>query len=290
MRALLEALRPRQWVKNLFVGAPLVFSKNLGDPRQALRAVAAVAIFCGLSSAVYLWNDLIDVDKDRAHPVKRKRPIADGRLPVPVARGAAATLAAAGLAMAFLLHPAYAAYAFTYLAINVGYSLWLKRIVYVDVLCIASGFLLRVLAGGHAIDVHVSGYLLLCTGLLACFLGFGKRAHELAAAGARATQQRAVLSSYRADVLRWMLYVTAALTFVCYVAYTRSPHTVEFFATNRMVWTAPCAAFGLGRFLWLVSAHPSADSPTEEMLKDGLFLLNLLIFGCAVTMIIYLRH
>src|SRR5260370_22788848 len=192
MRALLEAARPRQWVKNLFVGAPLVFSKHLGDSRQALRALGAVAIFCALSSAVYLWNDIVDVEKDRAHPRKRHRPIADGRLPLPMARVAAATLAAGGLALAFALDGGFAACAGGYLAINVAYSLRLKRVVYVDVLCIAAGFLLRVLGGGYAIDVWVTRYLLLCTGLLACFLPLGKRAHARASSGPRASEHRAV--------------------------------------------------------------------------------------------------
>jgi 4-hydroxybenzoate polyprenyltransferase len=290
MRALLEATRPRQWVKNLFVAAPLIFSKHLGDTHQALRALGAVLIFCALSSAVYLWNDIVDVDKDRAHPRKRQRPIADGRLPLPTARIAAATLAAGSLALALVLDGRFAACAAGYLAINVAYSLALKHVVYVDVLCIAAGFLLRVLAGGYAIDVWVTRYLLLCTGLLACFLGLGKRAHELASSGARAVEQRAVLSSYRQDVLRWTLYGTALLTFAAYVAYTRAAHTINFFGTTRMVWTAPCAAVGLWRFMGLVNDDPRADSPTEEMLKDAPFVVNLLVWAAAVTAIIYFRH
>jgi 4-hydroxybenzoate polyprenyltransferase len=289
MRALLEAARPRQWVKNLFVAAPLVFSKHLGDTRQLLRALFAVAIFCALSSAVYLWNDIVDVEKDRAHPVKRRRPIADGRLSLAVAQVAAATLAAGSLALGLLLDGAFAGCAAGYLALNVAYSLRLKRVVYLDVLCIATGFLLRVLAGGYAIDVWVTRYLLLCTGLLACFLGFGKRAHELATAGADAARQRAVLSMYRQDVLRWALVATGAATFLAYVAYTRAPHTVDFFGTTRMVWTAPCAAVGLWRFLSLVNDGERADSPTEEMLKDVPFILNLVVWAAAVMAIIYFR-
>jgi 4-hydroxybenzoate polyprenyltransferase len=290
MRALLEAVRPRQWIKNLFVAAPLVFSKHLGDPRDLARALAAVAIFCGLSSAVYLWNDLVDVEKDRAHPRKCKRPIADGRLPIPTAKVAAATLAAGGLALGSVLDSTFALLAAGYLLLNVAYSLYLKRIVYVDVLCLSTGFILRVLAGGYAIDVYVTRYLLLCTALLACFLGFGKRAHELASSGARAIEQRPVLRGYRAGVLRWALFATGVCTFASYVLYTRAPHTIRFFGTTRMVWTAPFAAIGLGRFWWLVNGETTADSPTEEMLKDVPFVVNLLVWAAAVMVIIYFRQ
>jgi decaprenyl-phosphate phosphoribosyltransferase len=287
--AILQAARPRQWVKNLFVAAALVFSKHLGDARQFLRALSAVAIFSVVSSGVYLWNDLVDVEKDRAHPRKRNRPIASGRLPLPAARAAAATFAAGGLACAALLDFNFALCVAAYLIINVAYSLWLKKVVYVDVLCIASGFILRVLAGGYAIDVWVTRWLVLCTGLLACFLGFGKRAHELAQAGERGHEQRPVLRGYNPTVLRWALILIGLLTFASYVMYTLAPHTVAFFGTHRMVWTAPCALIGLGRFLWLVNADPHADSPTEEMIRDVPFMLNLAVWAAAVTAIIYLR-
>jgi 4-hydroxybenzoate polyprenyltransferase len=288
MRALLEACRPRQWVKSVFVAAPLVFAKQLADPRLSLRALAAVAIFCALSSAVYLWNDLVDIDKDRAHPLKQKRAIASGRLSVGTARIAAATLAAGALALSSLLDWRFAACALAYLVNNVAYSLVVKRVVYADVLSIATGFLLRVAAGAFAIDVHASGYLFLCTGLLASYLGFGKRAHELALAGERARQQRAVLESYRPSVLRAALYLTGAATFVSYVLYTRAEHTVQFFGTTRMLWTAPFAAFGLVRFFVLVE-RARGESPTEEILKDAPFVLNLLTWAAAITLIIYFR-
>jgi len=288
MRALLEACRPRQWVKNLFVAAPLVFAKRLTDPRPSLRALAAVAIFCLVSSAVYLWNDLIDVEKDRVHPHKQKRPIASGRLSTGNARIASATLAAGALALSWLVDWRFAACVLAYLVNNVAYSLLIKRVVYLDVLSIAGGFLVRVAAGAFAVDVQASGYLFLCTGLLATYLGFGKRAHELALAGERAGEQRAVLRAYRPSVLRMALYATAAATFVCYVLYTRAEHTVRFFGTTHMLWTAPFAAFGLLRFFVLVQ-RPKGESPTEEILKDAPFMLNLLTWAAAITLIIYLR-
>ncbi len=288
MRALLEACRPRQWVKNLFVAAPLVFAKRLADPRPSLRALAAVGIFCLVSSAVYLWNDLIDVEKDRVHPHKQHRPIASGRLSTGAARIASATLATLALALSWLVDHRFAACVLAYLVNNVAYSLVIKRVVYLDVLSIAAGFLLRVAAGAFAVDVEASGYLFLCTGLLATYLGFGKRAHELALAGERAAEQRDVLRAYRPSVLRGALWFTAAAAFASFVLYTRAEHTVRFFGTTRMLWTAPFAAFGLLRFYSLVQA-PRGESPTEEILKDAPFVLNLLTWSAAIILIIYFR-
>ena len=288
MRALLEACRPRQWVKNVFVAAPLVFAKQLSDPRPSLRALAAVGIFCLVSSAIYLWNDLIDVEKDRAHPLKQKRPIADGRLSVATARTASATLATTALVLAWLVDHRFAACVLAYIANNVAYSLVIKRVVYLDVLSIAAGFLLRVASGAFAVGVDASGYLFVCTALLATYLGFGKRAHELALAGERAHEQRAVLRAYRPNVLRAALWITAAAAFASFVLYTRAEHTVRFFGTTRMLWTAPFAAFGLLRFYALVQA-PRGESPTEEILKDAPFVLNILVWSAAVILIIYFR-
>lgn len=283
LTALLRAVRPRQWVKNLFVAAPLIFGKALRDEPRLLRAAAATALFCLVSSAVYLWNDLLDVEKDRLHPRKRLRPIAAGTLPIPVARVAAAVLATLGLALGWALDPWFAAAAATYLTLNVAYSLRLKHVPYVDVLIIASGFLLRVMAGGVAIAVYASGWLLLCTGLGACFLGFGKRSHELATAG---TGARKSLDGYDAKHLRIALWGTGLATLVAYLLYTLSAHTRVYFGTHHMVWTVPILALGMGRFVALTGS-PRADSPTDEMLRDPVFLATLVSGAAAVVAIIY---
>ena len=289
MRALIEACRPRQWVKNAIVAAPLVFAKQLTDPHTALRALAAVGLFCCLSSAVYLWNDIVDVERDREHPIKRNRPIASGRLPIGTARIASATLASGALATSLVIDWRFAACALAYLAKDVAYSLWLKRIVYVDVLAIAAGFLLRVAAGAFAIGVDASPYLLLCTALAACYFGFGKRAHELGTSGERAVKQRPVLQEYRVGVLRWCLYITGAASLISYFLYTRAEHTVRFFGTTNMVYTVVFAAFGLWRFYRLVQA-PRGDSPTDEMLKDAPFMVNVVMWIGAICFIIYYFH
>ncbi len=282
----LRAIRPHQWVKNLFVAAPVLFGQRLTDPTAVVHAAAAVALFCLISSAIYLFNDLIDVEQDRLHPRKCHRPIAAGELSEAAARLGAGLLAAAGLALGLGLGLGFFAAAAGYFALNITYSLALKRIAYLDVLAIAAGFLLRVAAGAYAVQVPASPWLFLCTGFLACFLGFGKRTHELSAFGARGVAQREVLASYSAALLRGALFVSGGATFMAYLAYTTAPHTRNFFRTDRMLWTAPLIALGLVRFGHLV-ARSTAESPTEEMLRDPLFLANLAAWVVAVVVFIY---
>jgi 4-hydroxybenzoate polyprenyltransferase len=285
--ALLKSLRPHQWVKNLFVAAPLLFSKHLLSLDHSLRTLLAFALFSLLSGSVYLVNDLFDIEKDRAHPKKCQRPIPSGRLPVGMARSAAATLILVSLGLSFFLGLPFFACTAGYLILNLAYSLSLKHVPFLDVLCIASGFLLRVVAGALVIGVPASPWLLVCTFVLAAYLGFGKRAHELTSAGARASEQRAVLSRYRLAHLRVILWTLAAATVAAYVTYTVSPHVREFFGTNKLLYTSPFAAFGVVRFLILVSKKATAESPTDEMLRDVPFMANLGLFAVAITLIIY---
>jgi 4-hydroxybenzoate polyprenyltransferase len=288
LRALVVTLRPKQWVKNSFVAAPLVFAKQLGDSAAVGRSAAAVLAFCALSGAVYVLNDLVDVDKDRAHPQKCRRPIAAGALSRSFAGVVAALLAASGLGAAFVLAPAFGLVAALYLAQNLAYSFWLKEIVFVDVLVIASGFLLRVLGGAFAIPVPPSTWLLACTALLAAFLGFGKRAHELeleVREGERG-KTRAVLARYDARVLRVVLRVLSAATTLAYVLYTQSAHTIEFFGTRNLIWTAPFCGLGIWRFTTLVE-RGGGESPTDAMLRDGWFMANLAAWSGAVLAVIY---
>src|SRR3954470_1321722 len=223
--AVVRTMRPRQWVKNVFVGAPLVFSRHLGDPAYVVRAAIGVIAFCALSSAVYAFNDVHDAEADRQHPTKRFRPIAAGDLSRPPALASAAILAGCALAGCFALRWQLAALAALYLGQNLAYSLGLKRIAFLDVGLIATGFLLRVLAGAAAIDVPASRWLLLCTALLASFLGLGKRGHELvwAARTQRATETRAALAGYRIEVVRVTMIVLAVITCASFIAYTLYP-------------------------------------------------------------------
>jgi decaprenyl-phosphate phosphoribosyltransferase len=286
MVPLIKTARPYQWVKNLFVAAPLVFARKTDDLDAVVRAAIAVACFCLLSSAVYFVNDIIDVEKDRAHPVKRNRPIASGALSVGVARAAAIVAALGALGAGYFLSWQFSAVGAGYLGLNLAYSLVLKRVPFVDVACISIGFLLRVLGGAFAIPVPASGWLLACTLLLSALLGFGKRAHELRVAGARGTVQREVLGAYRPRVLRILLPVLAGLTTLTYAAYTRSPHAQAFFGTGMLFLTVPFVGFGIFRFLWITRRKLDDESPTDSMLRDRLFVINLLLYAGAILFII----
>lgn len=282
---LINTIRPHQWVKNVFVAAPLVFSRHLTDPAYVARTAIAVLAFCLLSGAVYAFNDVRDVEQDRAHPKKRHRPIAAGILSERAALMSAAALATVALGACLVIAWPLAAFAAGYLVQNVAYSLRLKHIAFVDVAVIASGFLLRVLAGAAAITVPASGWLLLCTALLATFLGLGKRAHELSWAerAGQATQTRAALAGYRIPVVRVAMLVLALGTCGAYLAYTVDPHTVAFFGTDRLAYSTPFVVLGIVRFLGLALWWPKDDSPTEAMLRDPWFLA---ILGGAVATIV----
>jgi 4-hydroxybenzoate polyprenyltransferase len=275
-------------VKNLFVAAPLVFAKRIGDLASARSAAAAFAAFCLLSSAVYLVNDLVDLEKDRAHPIKRNRPIASGRLRPEFARALAGLFAIAALGGGLTLGWAFALTATGYLALNVAYSFRLKRVAFVDVACISIGFLLRVLAGAFAIDVPASRWLLVCTLLLSALLGFGKRAHELRIGGEDGHMHREVLGDYNPRVLRVLLAVLAVATTGAYMVYTRTQHASELFGGGQLVFTVPFVAFGVYRFIRIVTRTDRADSPTDSMLHDPAFVANLILYAATVVAIIYL--
>jgi decaprenyl-phosphate phosphoribosyltransferase len=285
--AILKSLRFHQWVKNLFVLGPLVFARRVDDPKAVLLTALAVACFCLLSSAVYVFNDIVDVEKDRAHPLKRLRPIASGALPIGAARVLALILALLGLGGSLLITPTLAAIAAAYLTQNVLYSFWLKHVPFVDVACISAGFLLRVLGGASAIPVDPSGWLLLCTLLLAAFLGFGKRAHELRVAGGKSVNQRLVLDRYPPNVLRVLLYLLAILTIAAYILYTQSFHAIQFFGTRRLALTIPFVIFGVLRFIWITQGKVDSESPTDSMLRDPPFMINLLGYAIAIISILY---
>jgi 4-hydroxybenzoate polyprenyltransferase len=286
VKALLQTFRPHQWVKNLFVLAGLVFAKELFDLTLALRALAAVAIFCLLASAVYTINDILDVDKDRLHPTKCERPIPSGLLTTRIAAAAAVGLISLSLVGAGFLGVAFATTASAYLLLNLAYSVRLKEVAFLDVACISTGFVMRVLGGSFAVRVPPSFYLVACTFLLALFLALGKRRHELGQAG-RVSLQRVVLDKYDARTVQWALTLTGAATFVVYSLYTLDGQTRFFFGTPYLPMTIPFTALGILRFLFLVARSPMAESPTEEMLRDVPFMANLAVWGAAIVVIVY---
>jgi decaprenyl-phosphate phosphoribosyltransferase len=285
LRGVVRTVRPHQWVKNLFVLAPLVFAKQLTHPSVILSAVGAFGVFCLLAGAVYTLNDLVDIEADRVHPVKRKRPIASGQVPVAWAKVMLVVLLIVAFGGALLGPWQFAAVAALYFIQNVAYSLRLKRIAYLDVGLIALGFVLRVLAGGYAVRTNVSFYLLACTALLALFLGFGKRRHELASANA--TKQREALQAYSPRVLTGALAITGILSVATYLAYTLDAATQKFFDSQYLWATAIHPVFGVLRFLQLVVGRPKSESPTQEMLRDVPFMMNLVFWVIEIMVIVY---
>lgn len=294
--ALLRSLRPGQWVKNLFVLAPLVFSHHLMEPTSLGRAGLGALIFCLLSGTVYLMNDVFDVEKDRAHPTKRERPIASGALPIRLAAVSGILIGLGSLAGAFALDLWFGGVAVTYLTINVLYSWRLKHVVFLDVVTIALGFLLRTLAGAFAIDVQFSEWLFVCTFLLALYLALGKRLHEVMQAGLEGGKQRKVLERYRADHLRVVMLTVAALTLGAYTAYAlrfdlplqEAPPTRAAFESPWLPVTVPFAMMGVGRFFQLVNRSEDPRSPTERMIRDLPFIANLAVWGIAILVLIYI--
>jgi decaprenyl-phosphate phosphoribosyltransferase len=283
----LRTVRPHQWVKNVFVLAPIVFAKEMFSPFVLSRAASAFAVFCLLAGAVYAMNDIADREADQAHPVKRKRPIASGVVPLSWAYALTLVLVVAALGWSVSIGLGFTLVALVYFAQNVWYSFQLKHVAYLDVACIAGGFVLRVMGGGYATHIQVSGYLLACTALLALFLGFGKRRHELAAAEVNAAAQRASLESYSRRGLDWALTITALATVAIYISYTLDAHTREFFHSDYLWLSTGFVGLGVLRFLHIVKHRPHAESPTQEMLSDGYFVGIVLGWVALVMWLVY---
>ncbi|HEV3214425.1 MAG TPA: decaprenyl-phosphate phosphoribosyltransferase [Vicinamibacterales bacterium] len=284
---LVRSLRPGQWTKNLFVFGALVFAQRLGDRTSVLRATVAFLVFCVLSGVVYLVNDVLDREQDRHHPLKAQRPIASGALTVSTAIAAALGLGLGALVVAFLLGLPFFATAAAYLALMAAYSVFLKHIVIIDVLTIAAGFGLRAAAGGAAIDVPVSHWLLLCTTLLALFLALSKRRHELVQLADAATGHRPILEAYSPYLLDQMISVVTASTLIAYAFYTISPETTAKFGTSLLSLTIPFPLYGIFRYLYLVHRKDLGGSPAELLLDDRPLLVCIALWAVAVILIIY---
>jgi 4-hydroxybenzoate polyprenyltransferase len=284
--ALLASLRPRQWVKNLFVFAGVIFSQQLLTPR-VWPALAAFAIFCGLSGAIYLFNDVADVDKDRLHPSKRGRPIASGALPIGAATGFGVLLLAGCLVAAFRLSPAFGLVALFYGVLLTAYSLWLKHLVILDVLTVSAGFVLRAVAGAVAVDVEISGWLLICTILIALFLALGKRRHEYRSLSGDAAAHRPILAEYSEGFLDQMISVVTASTVTTYALYTMSPETVAKFHTRLLPLTLPFVLYGIFRYLYLLYRRDLGGNPSDLLVTDRGLLLDALLWMVTTLAIIY---
>ena len=284
--AVVRSMRPRQWVKNLFVFAGVIFSQNLLTP-LVWPALAAFAIFCGLSSAIYLINDVADVDKDRLHPVKRLRPIAAGELSRTAAVVIAALLLVVCLAAAFALARPFGVVAVAYGALLIAYSFWLKALVILDVLTVSVGFVLRAIAGAEVVDVEISGWLIICTILIALFLALGKRRHECLSLQENAVDHRPILAEYSEGFLDQMIAVVTASTAMAYALYTMWPETVAKFHTRLLPLTFPFVLYGIFRYLYLLYHLDLGGNPSDLMLSDRALLLNTLLWMATLVVIIY---
>jgi 4-hydroxybenzoate polyprenyltransferase len=289
IKQLLISLRPKQWTKNVLLFAGLIFSKNLLHGSLFLRAAAGFALFCVLSGAGYLINDILDLKQDRIHPLKSKRPLASGKLGVPAALGTALVLAVFGLAAAFLIDLRFGLMALFYVAITIGYTLFFKHVVILDMIVLAAGFVLRAVAGVVIIHVTISSWLLVCTIFLALFLTLGKRRHELVLLGAKAQSHRPILEEYSPYLLDQMVSVVPASTLMTYTLYTMAPETIEKFGTRNLVLTTPFVLFGIFRYLYLMHQKKLGGSPEQILLKDVPMVINILLYSIVTSLIIYLK-
>ena len=289
MKPLLISMRPKQWSKNLFVFAGIIFSQNLLDLRLLLLSIFAFILFCLLSSSAYLFNDVMDYKEDSKHPTKSKRPIASGALSRTVALAFAAIFAVVGLVLSFLLSIEFGFAAASYAGLMFFYSLFLKKAMIVDVLAISAGFVLRAAAGAVAIDVHISSWLLICTGLLALFLGLSKRRHELVILEKEVSQHRVALSGYSPRVLDQMISVVTASTVMAYALYTVSAETVAKFGTRLLGLTIPFVLYGIFRYLYLVYIKGEGGSPERSLLHDRPLLIDIFLWVVTAGLILYLK-
>jgi 4-hydroxybenzoate polyprenyltransferase len=284
---LIRSLRPQQWTKNLFVFAGLLFSGRLLDRTAWPPALAAFLIFCALSAAVYLVNDVLDRHADAQHPIKRHRPVASGALSPATAVTAAVVLAAAGVAAATAINVRLTIVALSYVLLLTAYSAALKHYVIIDVLTLSAGFVLRAVAGAVAIDVPFSQWLIVCSTLLALFIGLSKRRHELTLLSNGAADHRPILQEYSPYLLDQMISVVTAATLIAYSVYTISSETAARLGSDRLGLTIPFVLYGIFRYLYLVHRRDAGGSPSELLLTDRPLVVCVALWVAAVVLVIY---
>jgi 4-hydroxybenzoate polyprenyltransferase len=284
---LLRTMRPKQWFKNVFIFAPLVFDVKLFDPGYLMQTVAGFLLLCSISGTVYIINDLTDIDKDRNHPKKRHRPLASGQLDVRSATIAAVLIPLLVLPLGFLLHPIFGAILTGYLLIQIGYSFWLKNVVIIDVLILASGFLLRVASGVPLVDAErFSPWLYICMTLLALLIGFGKRRHELVLLKENASQHRRSLQEYNLPLLDHTITIVTASTLLAYALYTFSAPNLP--ANHTMMLTIPFVLYGIFRYLYLMHVKEMGGAPEEIVLSDRPLQIAIFLWGLSVILVMYI--
>ena len=287
--ALLQTMRPKQWTKNAFIFAALVFDQQLFHLEPFLRTLAGFGLLCLLSSTVYLFNDLADIERDRQHPIKRNRPLPSGRLKPGLALAAAILLPAIALPLSFMLHINFGIIALIFLAKDLLYSFWLKNVVIIDVLVLAAGFVLRVGAGVVIITVtRFSPWLYICMSLLALFLGFGKRRAELKLLDIQAINSRAVLKQYTLAFLDELINLVSTAVVIAYSLYTFSAENLP--KNHAMMLTIPFVLYGIFRYLYLIHVKDEGGAPDELLLTDRPLQIAIVLWGLSAVLILYLSR
>jgi len=289
LSAIIKSLRPQQWIKNLFIFAPLIFAQKILDPTLLQKTGLAFLSFCLLSGSIYIFNDLLDINEDRLHPLKSKRPLASGLLKPAAAAAVLILLLAVGLALAAALDRDFFLMALLYAVLQAAYSIRLKHVVILDIFIVAAGFLIRVVAGGLVIHVYISSWLLICTTLLALFLVMSKRRHELVQLEGKSLSHRPILKEYNTHLLDQMISVVTASTLLAYCLYTISEETVSKFGTRNLVFTIPFVLYGIFRYLYLIHQKAEGGTPESLIIKDKPLLIDIFLWVGSAVLILYLR-
>lgn len=290
LRGLLVEMRPQEWVKNLLVFSGVIFSRSLFDLHDLWTSTLGFLIFCAASSGIYLFNDLCDIRSDRSHPIKCTRPLAAGELNINLARFAMVALFAAAALGSLALSSRFALIIVLYLAMCVAYSLQLKNVVILDVILIASGFVLRAISGAVLIDVSISEWLIICTSMVALLVGFGKRRHELTLLRSAASTHRKNLSEYSLRFLDSIMAICAGAALITYALYTRADETVARVGSQWMLITIPFVVYGVFRYLFLIYQRDAGGDPVKMLFRDRPTVLNLLFWLIAASLVVYLPH
>ncbi len=287
---MIKSARPKQWIKNFFIFAPLIFSQNLFEISLLIKSITAFAAFCLLSSSLYILNDISDLEEDKHHPLKSKRPLASGQINKSQAWIAFSVLLALSIAISFLfLNQNFMFAALIYVILQFSYSFGLKHVIILDVFIIAAGFIIRVIAGGFAINVQISHWLLICTLLLALFLALSKRRHEIILLGEEAVNHRPILKEYSPYLLDQMIAVVTASTVIAYCLYTISEETVSKFGSTALIYTLPFVLYGIFRYLYLIHQRAQGGTPEALIIKDKPLLIDVFLWIASAVLILYFR-
>ncbi len=289
LAALLESLRLKHWAKNTFIFAGAVFAERLVVAGILPRLLFGFILFSLAASAVYLFNDFMDVEEDRLHPDKSKRPFPSGRVKTGVMLSSAIIMLAIALPLSFYLVPRFGLWVLTYVIMNILYSVKIKHLVILDIMTIAAGFMIRVVAGCSLVSVTPSDWLVICTITISLFLGLCKRRQELVLVSNTQKRSRQVVKHYDIGFLDQMIGVATSATLISYILYTLSQETVAKFGTRNLVLTSSFVLYGIFRYLYIIYQKAGKGDPTDTLLSDPPLLINTFLWGIAVLVIIYGR-